>query len=237
MTKCPEYIWIVIPVYNHAETLKKVVEGALKFTPNVLVVNDASTDADIKELLADTAAEIINHKKNRGKGAALQTAGKFVKKQNGTYIITLDADGQHDPDDIVKFLPHIYPDSKTIIVGSRDFDSENIPDKSKFGRKFSNFWIKLETGQHIHDSQSGFRGYPVASLSDIKCISHHYAFETEILVRSIWAGMSIININISVFYPKKNLRISHFKPFMDNFRISLLHSRLCVESIFHSKKR
>lgn len=232
--KCPDYIWIVIPVYNHSETIKDVVEKSLKESKNILVVDDGSTDAKIADLLEDTGVKVITHPKNKGKGAALRTAAKEVAKEGGTYIITLDADGQHDPADIKNFLPHISEDCTNIILGTRDFDSGNVPERSKFGREFSNFWIRFETGCEVSDSQSGFRGYPVNLLNDMKCIAEHYAFETEILVRGVWGGMDVVNVNISVFYPEREKRITHFKPFLDNLRISLLHSRLTVEkALYH----
>ena len=228
--KIKNYIWIVIPVYNHAGTLPDVVHKTLKYTDNVLVVDDGSEDADISLLLKDLKVKVLKHEKNRGKGAALRTAAEYLQNNtNASYIITLDADGQHSPDDIQKFLPYITQKCNNIILGNRDFSSSNVPEKSKFGRKFSNFWIKLETGKEVFDSQSGFRGYPISLLTDTKCLSEHYAFETEILVRGVWAGLNVVNVNISVYYPEKNKRISHFRPFIDNFRISLIHSRLTLE--------
>jgi len=233
---CPEYIWCVIPVYNHAETVKAVVETTLKICPGTVVVDDGSTDADIKELLKDTGAVVISHTENHGKGAALKTGAEYVQEKEGKYIITLDADGQHNPEDINAFLPHITEKADSIIIGNRIF-SENVPERSRFGRKFSNFWINFETGCRILDSQSGFRGYPASLLAEMKTKAGHYAFETEILVRGIWSGLKPINVDISVYYPEREERISHFRPFLDNFRISLLHSRLTAEKIlFHRKK-
>ena len=232
--KCPDYIWIVIPVFNHSKTIKDVVEKSLQKCDRVVVVDDGSTDADIAELLSGTGAEVITHPQNRGKGSALRTAAGHIIKNGGKYIITLDADGQHAPEDIEKFIPHITEDCRTIILGTRDFDSGNVPERSKFGRKFSNFWIRYETGCDVRDSQSGFRGYPASLLAETRCISEHYAFETEILVRGAWKGLQVVNVNISVFYPEKAKRITHFKPFLDNLRISLLHSRLTAEKLlFH----
>ena len=228
--KIKNYIWVVIPVYNHSGTIQDVVKKTLKYTDNVLVVDDGSEDSDISLLLKKFNVKVLKHEKNRGKGAALRTAAEYLQKNtNASYIITLDADGQHSPDDIKNFLPYITPESNNIILGNRDFSSTNVPEKSKFGRKFSNFWIKLETGKEVFDSQSGFRGYPVTLLTNTNCLSEHYAFETEILVRGVWAGLDVVNVNISVYYPEKNKRISHFRPFIDNFRISLIHSRLTLE--------
>ena len=233
--KSPDYVWCVIPVFNHSETVKKVVEGAALFFDNrVVIVDDGSTDANIAEILNGMDITVLTHKHNCGKGEALRTGAEYVGEQGGKYIITLDADGQHNPADIAKFIPHITEDADNIIIGTRHFDSEHVPERSKFGRKFSNFWINFETGADVHDSQSGFRGYPTELLTDKKFASGHYAFETEILVRGVWSGLKIVNVDISVFYPERGKRITHFRPFLDNLRISLLHSRLTAEKIlFH----
>jgi len=222
----PDYAWVVIPVYNHAETVKEVVRGVLQHGSRVVVVDDGSSDADIAELLKDTGVTVLTHPQNCGKGAALRTAAAYLKTQAAVYMVTLDADGQHDPADLPKFLPYLGQEARNIVVGNRTFVSENVPERSKFGRRFSNFWIWLETGQQVQDTQSGFRAYPVSLLTDIRCISQYYAYETEILVRGCWAGLNIINVEISVFYPERKKRVSHFRYFRDNLRISLLHSRL-----------
>ena len=232
--KCPEYVWCLIPVYNHSSTLRKVAESAKKICPNIIVVNDGSTDGDISEILSGSGITLLKHDRNKGKGAALRTGAEYILNRNGKYIITLDADGQHNPEDIRNFLPYLAEKADTLIIGNRCFDSENIPGKSRFGRKFSNFWINFETGSQVLDSQSGFRAYPAKLLCDVECISNHYAFETEIIVRAAWGGYKLKNVDISVYYPEKKNRITHFRPFMDNFRISLLHSRLTAEKIlFH----
>jgi glycosyltransferase involved in cell wall biosynthesis len=201
--KTPPYIWCLIPVYNHSATIKKVVEGTLKQCPKVVVVDDGSTDAKVTDILKETKVKVITHEKNLGKGAALRTGAEYIKKQGGLYIVTLDADGQHNPEDISHFLPHMDKKADKIVIGTRKFDSENVPERSKFGRKFSNFWINFETGCRVRDSQSGFRAYPTSLLVNEKYCSDHYAFETEILVRGVWDGLDIVNVDISVFYPER----------------------------------
>ncbi|MBN1864479.1 MAG: glycosyltransferase family 2 protein [Victivallales bacterium] len=232
MKLAPEYIWTIIPVYNHAVELRQVVCKTLENCPRVLVVDDGSTDAVVADLLSGTGAEVVSHSRNMGKGHALRTGFEYVAGRGCKYAITLDADGQHNPEDIQIFLPHISPDGRTIVLGTRDFGSSNVPGKSKFGRGFSNFWIKWQTGREVHDSQSGFRAYPGELIRNVRCLSGHYDFETEILVRGIWMGMDVKNVNISVHYPKKGVRISHFRTFSDNLRISRLHTRLTFERMF-----
>lgn len=224
--KFPQHVWIVIPVYNHASTVREVVLRTLELCPRVVVIDDGSTDGNIVELLKETGVKVISHSCNKGKGVALRTAARFISEYGGTYIITLDADGQHDPDDVRFFLPYLVEDSKNIVIGARVFNSENIPERSKFGRKISDFWVRFETGQKVRDSQSGFRAYPVRLLREVSCVSERYDFETEILVRGAWAGLNIVNVDISVYYPERSRRITHFDFLIDNLRIFLLHIRL-----------
>ncbi|MBR6241462.1 MAG: glycosyltransferase family 2 protein, partial [Lentisphaeria bacterium] len=157
----------VIPVYNHASTAPDVIARTLAVTPDVLVVDDGSEDADLRELCAGSGAEIVRHERNLGKGAALLTAIRTLAPRGYDYMITLDADAQHDPEDIPRFLPLLHDDCGTLVVGVRDFTVPNVPGRSKFGRAFSNFWFLVETGKTISDSQSGFRAYPLRYVSQI----------------------------------------------------------------------
>ena len=129
---------------------------------NVVVVDDGSTDADVAALLSGLDVVVLKHEKNLGKGQAILTASRYVEEQGGVYMITIDADGQHAPQDIEKFIPLMREDEPAIIIGCRDFNTENVPASSRFGRSFANFWLKVETGRTVDDCQSGFRAYPVS---------------------------------------------------------------------------
>ncbi|HBJ96819.1 MAG TPA: hypothetical protein DDZ11_10555, partial [Lentisphaeria bacterium] len=217
----------VIPVYNNASTIREVVHRARAVLSEVLVVDDGSTDAVLRELLAEEDVEVIRHEHNLGKGAALRTALQILDKRGADFMITIDGDGQHAPEDMRRFLP-LAERPGVLAVGCRDFTVPNVPDSSKFGRKFSNFWMKLETGLSVDDCQSGFRAYPVHLTAQLRCFSNHYNFETEILTRAAWAGLTIVNVPITTHYPPPEERISHFHPFRDNWRISLVHTMLVL---------
>lgn len=221
-----KHIWCVLPVFNNSNTIKDIALGCRGILEHVIVVDDGSSDCDIKELLSNTSVTVLRHEYNLGKGEAIRTALHFIEKTDGRFMITIDADGQHYPDDINKFIPFLQGEDNFIIIGCRDFSGENIPGKSRFGREFSNFWLRLETGVAIGDSQSGFRAYPVKYLSKIKLDGKHYDFEAEVLTRAVWSGLAIKTVPIKVFYPKKELRVTSFRPFLDNLRISLIHTRL-----------
>lgn len=222
---------VVIPVYNNSSTVRDVVERSLRVTQNVLVIDDGSTDADLRLLLADTGAEVVRHEHNQGKGAALITALKLLSQRNIDYMISLDGDGQHYPEDIPVMLRELGKQEGALLVGCRDFNDPNVPGSSRFGRKFSNFWMGVETGCDVDDCQSGFRAYPVKYVSHLKCLSRFYNFETEILTRSAWANLPVVNVPIRSYYPPQGERISHFRPFVDNFRISCVHTLLVLRRL------
>ncbi|MCL1985166.1 MAG: DUF2062 domain-containing protein, partial [Betaproteobacteria bacterium] len=122
-------------------------------------------------------------------------------------------------------LPH------AVIVGCRDFSVPDVPASSRFGRSFSAFWMRVQTGVKVRDMQSGFRAYPLHVLRCLKLAEPGYAFEVEVLVRAAWAGFRVHEIGIRVHYPPAAERVSHFRPFRDNARISLLNTRLTMRAL------
>lgn len=221
---------VAVPVYNHAPTLRAVVLGLLERHPHVLVVDDGSDDLE-PEVLAGLPVRMVRHGRNRGKGAAIRTAALEARRQDMSHIVTIDADGQHDPADLPLFLEAVAADPLAVIVGARDFNTENVPGSSRFGRAFSNFWLRVQTGVILSDVQSGYRAYPLNVLENLRCTENRYSFEVEVLVRAAWAGFRLREVNIRVHYPPKGERVSHFRAFMDNVRISLLNTRLTIRAI------
>lgn len=218
-------VWCVVPVYNNLGTVADVVRRCCEQVPNVLVIDDGS-DEPVKNLLGDSPVTVLRHEQNQGKGEALLTALRHIQGQGGAWMITLDADGQHNPEDIQKFLPALRAEPEAIHIGTRDFDVPNVPGSSRFGRSFSNFWVQLETGIAVKDTQSGFRAYPVKLVSQLLLRSSHFDFEIEVLVRAAWAGLGLHSVPISVWYPPKNERVSSFDKRKDNVRLTRLHARL-----------
>ncbi len=223
-------ILVVIPVYNHGATLRHVVTGVLNHHKKVLVVDDGSSEP-VAEILGDLPVELVVHAENQGKGAALLTAASWGREHGFSHMICLDADGQHAADDLPKFLAEVCTYPEALIVGKRDFDQDSIPGSSRFGRKFSNFWLRLQTGSQLGDSQSGFRAYPLFLFERLTFWTRRYNFEVEILVRAAWAGVELRDVDISVYYPPQDERISHFRGFLDNWRLTLLNTHLTLRSI------
>lgn len=224
-------IGIVIPVYNHSKTLRDVVIRALEVHDAVMVVDDGSTDGGI-DTLAGLDVHIVQHGSNRGKGAAILTAAKACRQLGMTHIATIDADGQHDPVEIRSFIPKVHSEPFSVIVGKRNLKTRDVPGLTKFGRHFSNFWFRLQTGQALGDTQSGFRVYPLVVLENLRLREKRFAFEVEILVKAAWAGVKLQEVDINVFYPTADKRISHFRVFGDNLQISLLNTKLTMRSLF-----
>jgi hypothetical protein len=218
-----------IPVYNNAATIADVARRARAELQNVLVIDDGSTDADLRELLKDLDVTVIRHPVNRGKGAALATAFTAAAERGARYLITLDGDGQHFPEDIPRFFPQLA--DGMILIGRRDEIAGAMPGSSLFGREFSDFWIGVETGVIVHDTQSGFRAYPVQHVRQLQIESLHYNFEMEIVARALWAGLRVETVPIRVFYPDAEDRVSSFHPFRDNARIAKVHAKLVLREL------
>ncbi|HUN54292.1 MAG TPA: glycosyltransferase family 2 protein [Smithella sp.] len=225
----------VIPVYNHAGTVAQVVGDAQVLGFPVFVVDDGSTDNTYDQIKEIAGITILRHEQNQGKGAAIMTG--FAQAQTvADYAITIDADGQHYPQDARKLIRAILKKNRTIVVGARDYTpGEHVPWTSSFGRKFSNFWVRTAGGPAISDSQSGFRIYPLPEALHLKIKARRFQFEVEILVQAQRNGIAVIEAPVRVNYNPGGARISHFRPFVDFLRNSSTFTRLIFRRIFSLK--
>jgi glycosyltransferase involved in cell wall biosynthesis len=231
-------ILVLMPTYNNAKTLKRVISGILEIIdsgdgdPRLLIVNDGSTD-DTPKILEEFNGRIclINFPQNKGKGAALKAGFEYAKSHNYRHIITIDSDGQHYPEELPHFIDKIktYPDS--LIMGSRGMKEAGAPGKSSFGNKFSNFWYYVETGIRLPDTQTGYRSYPIEGLKKVKLFTHKFELEIEVIVKLAWAGTEVHSLPIHVKYDPDE-RVSHFRPFKDFTRISILNTYLVILTLF-----
>ncbi len=226
---------VIIPTFNNGTTIKSVIEGVLNYTSEIIVVNDGSTD-DTENILSEfDKIEIVNFENNCGKGMALRKGFEYARNLDYNYAITIDSDGQHMPEDIPNFLNKLEEEPYGIIVGDRNMNQDGIPRSSNFGNKFSNFWFSLETGVKIPDTQSGYRLYPLRHLSNIKFYTKKFEFEIEVLVRAAWRNIKISSVPVKVFYAPADKRISHFRPFKDFARISVLNTILVLITLLYIK--
>lgn len=226
---------VIVPTYNNQKTLKKVLDSILDFTTNVIIVNDGSTDSTSEILKSYSQLTQIHHPKNLGKGRALRNGFRKALELDFEYAITIDSDGQHFATDIPVFLEAIQEEPNTLLIGSRNMTQENVPKKSSFGNKFSNFWFKFETGIKLDDTQSGFRLYPLRLLPK-RFYTNKFEFEIEVIVRAAWKGITVKNIPIQVLYDPAE-RVSHFRPFQDFTRISILNTVLVTNALLYIKPR
>lgn len=220
----------VMPTYNNGGTLRDMVERVLAYCADVIVVNDGCTDNSAAVLASfGNAITVVDYDKNRGKGYALKQGFKKAKQLGFDYALTIDSDGQHFPEDIPLFVSALEQNKKALIVGSRNLNQENMPGGNTFANKFSNFWFKVQTGIDLPDTQTGFRLYLLQRLP--KIFSSRYEAELALLVFSAWRGIDLIPVKINVLYPED--RVTHFRPFWDFFRISILNTLLCLVAVVY----
>ncbi len=222
---------VIIPTYNNAGTILQVITDTKQFASDILVVNDGSTDSTSEILSGIDNIRVIGYQENKGKGYALKLGLKKAHEWGYRYAITIDADGQHFADDIPVFIDRIEQVPGSLLVGARNLTADNMPSKNTFANKFSNFWYKVETGKKLTDTQSGFRLYPLDKLQKMRFLTGRYEFEVEIIVRAAWRFVNVENVPVKVYYPPAEERVSHFRPFKDFTRISILNTLLVIYSL------
>lgn len=233
MTMKTHKICVVVPTYNNAGTLSRVIDDILDYCSDVIIVNDGSTDETAKILDSIKPITVVSYPVNKGKGAALREGFRKAISMGFDYAITIDSDGQHYAKDIPLFVKAIVENSNSLIIGARDLSNVEINGKSSFANKFSNFWFTVQTGKKLQDTQTGYRAYPLKNLYGLNLLTSRYEAELELLVFASWNGVRIVSIPIHVYYPPKSERVSHFRPGPDFTRISVLNTILCFGAILY----
>jgi glycosyltransferase involved in cell wall biosynthesis len=212
----------VVPAFQAETHVADVVLGLLRALPpsdgpRVLVVDDGSTDQTAAE--AERAgALVLRHQKNLGKGAALRSGMRFAEERGIGAVVTVDADGQHPPDEAARLARDDAP-REALVLGVRDLARDCAPRPSRFSNGFSNVFLSWFGGITLHDSQCGLRRYPVPETLALGARSNGYAFEAETLLRAARLGWRIVEVPIRVIYPPPAERISHFHAVRDPARI------------------
>lgn len=222
---------IVVPFYNHAKALPDTVKRLVPLRLPIFVVNDGSTAeaAEVARHLATVVdgLHVIDHKENRGKGAAVLTGLRVALNEGYSHAIQIDADGQHDAGDIPRFLAVAASRPDTVVLGLPEYD-ESIPRGRLVARYLTHVWIWIETlSFSIRDSMCGFRVYPlrtVVALADRVQLGSRMDFDPEILVRLYWAEVPMAIVPTRVIYPEGGS--SHFRMWQDNWLITKMHTRL-----------
>jgi uncharacterized protein (DUF2062 family) len=221
----------LIPVYNHAATLPAVVEAARRHLP-VFVVDDGSTDGAAEWLKTRSDLRWTRHEINRGKGEALRTGFRLAQEAGFTHAITLDADGQHLPDQIPEFVRRCRERPEAVLVGVRDFRAAGAPKDRHWANRVSNFWFWAATGERLGDTQCGYRGYPLDLVTRLVTRVRRYGYELELLVRASWLDRPLVPVPVGVVYSEQTVKGSHFRPVVDCLRIAWLNARLVLQAFF-----
>lgn len=212
---------IVIPAYNEKSTIRDIVERTLEFCRHVIVVDDGSEDGTSNQL-DGLSIQLLRHETNKGKAFALWHGMQSAMKDGADAIITIDADGQHRPEDIPAFLATAEANPGSIVIGSRLHDREEIPPRRYWANRFANFWVAWAAGYPVIDSQSGFRLYPASLMKKMNLDitrEKSFVFESEVLIEAGWLGSSSVAIEIPAIY-SENFRDSHFQGVGDILKIT-----------------
>lgn len=219
---------VLIPTYNNSKTIEAVIQSTLEYCDDIIVINDGCTDNTSEILTKYPQLTVITHSFNRGKGVALRNGFAKAAQLGFDYAISIDSDGQHYPKDFILFLDKIEASPGSLIIGARNMTVENVPNKSTFGNKFSNFWFWAVTGISLPDTQSGYRLYPVQRLKKIWLFTTKFELEIEVIVKAAWRGIPVTSVPVSVYYAPQGERVSHFVPSRDSTRISFLNTYLVL---------
>ncbi len=229
MTARPQPNWCaLVPLFDNGGTVAGVVARLLERLPHVIVVDDGSRDGGPDTLPKRPDLTLLCHQRNRGKGAAVRTGLRAARGLGFTHVVQVDADAQHDIEDIPRFLAQSAANPTAVLAGERIWD-DNAPNSSRFGHRFGMFWWRLETENHpLRDTQCGFRVYPTNLLDTVPARADRMAFDVEVLARSVLAGIPVLGVPTRIRYAPPGEHHSHFRPFLDNAQMSALHARLTV---------
>ena len=228
-------ICVVIPTYNNGGTIIDVVRRCKKECDDIIVVCDGCTDNTLLLLQEISDITIVINTQNRGKGTALKRGFSKALEMGFAYAITIDADGQHYPEDIPVMLEANIQHPGALIIGQRKgMESTERSRGSQFANAFSNFWFCVQTGRRLADTQTGYRLYPLKKLSCLRLLTSRYEAELELLVFASWHGVEIVSKQVDVFYPPREERVSHFRPLVDFSRIFVLNTCLCILAIVYA---
>ncbi len=216
----PSY-WVVIPAYNEAETVREVVMRARQQCANVVVVDDGSTDSTFRAV-AGLDVTVLRNEENCGKAGSLSRGFEHALAHGAVGVITLDADGQHAPEEIPSFVKRFLDDPSAFLVGARRRDQRRASFWRYVANRVADFWIGWAAGQPIEDSQSGFRLYPARLLREVT-LKHgreqSFVYESEIVIEAARRGFQCRNVAVTVA-PRLGPRPSHFRPVLDIVRIT-----------------
>ncbi|MEO8217858.1 MAG: glycosyltransferase family 2 protein [Acidobacteriota bacterium] len=213
-----ERIVVAIPALNAEATIGGIVRACLQHLPDVIVIDDGSSDGTGVEA-REAGADVIRHPRNRGKGAALKTAFQLALDRGFDAVVTLDADGQHLADEIPKFVALWKETGAHLIIGSRRHLFDQMVRRRRGANLFSAWTISIASGTRISDSQSGYRLYSSDLLRKTHILANGFDAESEVIVRAGRDGSAIISMPIGLGFVD-GVQTSHYRPLSDTLRIA-----------------
>jgi len=226
-------VTLVIPIFDHGGTIRDVVAELERFDLPCLIVNDGS-DEDTRRALAELEAkfdwvEVVHHAENRGRGAALRTAYEATAARGRSHALQLDADGQHESDDVPRFLDAVKSNPEALVLGAPIFD-ESIPWIRLHGRKLSKVFVDWATASDaVTDPLCGFRCIPLQRTLEVLAqqpTGDRMDFDPELIIRLVRSGMPVVNVPTEVRYPENG--VSHFRLVEDNLLIAKAYLQLAL---------
>ncbi|QDH74014.1 glycosyltransferase family 2 protein [Brevundimonas sp. M20] len=227
----------VVPSYRHVSQLPRLSRRLVELCDHVLIVDDGNTEPVRSEIAAlhdpSNGVQVLRLDVNAGKGVAVLTGFREAIAQGFTHALQIDADGQHDIEDVHRFIEASRQRPEALICGQAVYD-ESVPRARKIGRWITHVWVWIETASlAIADSMCGFRLYPLPKVAEVIAgtrIGSRMDFDTEMAVHMHWRGTPVVNLPTKVIYPPDN--VSNFEMLADNVRISKMHTRLALQAPF-----
>lgn len=202
---------VCIPAYNEAKNITNIINEAKKYATEVIVCDDGSID-NTSELAKAAGARVIRHAVNKGYGAAIKTLFQIAKDENADVMVTIDSDGQHNPEQIPRIVEPVLRNNYDIVIGSRflkEADKQQVPIYRSFGIKTITKFTQIITYGSITDAQSGFRAYSNNALSKIDLYEDGMSVSTEILVRAKEKGLSVTEVPVTIRYDVEDASTQH----------------------------
>ena len=219
-----EKVAALIPAYLEVDHIAEVVRRVRTQLAHILVIDDGSSD-DTAGQARNAGAEVISHAQNQGKGAAIKTGFKALLERGFDWILMLDGDGQHVPEEIERFLDAASRKPAGIIIGNRMNDTRRMPTVRRLTNQFMSWQISRLCGQPIPDTQCGFRMIHREVIPSLFCASNSYDYETEMLLIASRAGHRVVSVPVTTVYGTEKSKI---RPLTDGIRFAKLIARYQV---------